>query len=94
MVMNKAERAHVEALETRLAFAWPNEAEPQRTVMEGIGWDMNHYARDVYQGKRTGASQNRRPLYATFEEARLALRWALCREYAKQLRDVERMTQP
>lgn len=107
MAMNKAERAHVEALETRLAFAWPTEAEPRRTVLEGDGWDYNAYRADVskawteahrhgyyYQGKRMGASRERRPLYATFEEARLALRWAMCREYAAALAEVDKMGEP
>lgn len=108
MAMTKAEKARVEELETLLAFRWPTEAEPQRTVRaesssdQVEGWDFNAYNGSVdrkwtttvshgafYNGKPTGASQSGIALYATEDDALVALRWKMCREMAAKLRNVD-----
>jgi len=109
MSMTKAEKANVERLETDLAFRWPTEPEPSRSVRASSsgetveGWDFNAWNSAItrmwstsvnhgtfYDGKKSGDSQNGRPLYATERDALLALRWALCRKYAAELRIVDR----
>jgi len=100
MAMTKAERAEMGKLREELAFRWPTEPEPVRTLRATTGyvegWDYNVYARSVTatwshsschgplsdEGHRLGGTQGARSLYATRTEAMVALRWALCRDFA------------
>jgi len=67
------------------------------------GWDFNMYTSQVerewsegsrhgrfWDGKRMGGAQGGKRLYRTERDALVALRWALCRKMANDLRAVDR----
>lgn len=78
-------------------------APPTAGAAESEGWDFNEHTGLVsrywsrtsthgrfYDGKKTSASQNARSLYSTEADALLAMRWAMCRNFAAKLRAVDR----
>jgi len=122
MAMNKAEKARVEALETELAFRWPQEAEPlpmtraeiqantvevtrkdqsvMRTRKVALGWVHNAYSQRVEPAWSDGnihglghtgcyGSQTMGRIYRTRRDATLAMRWEMCRDFAKKLHQVD-----
>lgn len=124
MAMTKAERAHLEVVETELAFRWPGAPEPSPMTRDEIvsglvdvtprdqsigrgkrkvalGWVHNAYSMRVEpawsnginhgRGNHTGdgGSQGMGRLYRSKSEAALAMRWEMCREFARKLRSVD-----
>lgn len=66
------------------------------------GYDFNEYTFKVdrfwttqtshgrfYEGKRTSGSREARAIYATEREALVAMRWAVCRKMAAELRRID-----
>lgn len=52
-------------------------------------WSKSYMHGTYYNGKRLGASQQGVRLYRTKADALIALRWAMCREFARKLYAVD-----